>query len=91
MLSVKAHIAAAALVLFGTLGVGIFIGNYLFSHGWSKFSVITFVLLSVGAAIFLFDRFVPAKCPRCGAGMYGDGSAFRWIKKCRLCDYIYSQ
>jgi hypothetical protein len=91
MLSVKAHIATTTIVLFGTLGIGVLMGNYLLSHGWGKFSVMSSVLLLVAGALFLVDRFVPAKCPRCGAGMHGDGSAYRWIKKCRGCGYIYSR
>jgi hypothetical protein len=80
MLSVKAHIAATAVVLFGTFGRGIVLGKYLLAHGWGRISVILSALLLVGGVIFLFDRFVPAKCPRCGGRMYGDGSAYRWGK-----------
>ena len=91
MLSVPLHIASTACVGLAAFLLSVLFGKYLVAWGAGELAVVVLVACFTGTAIYIFDRFVPAKCPRCGGAMYGDGSAHRWWKRCLRCHNEYTQ
>lgn len=94
MLSVRAHIITAGAVFFGCFffAVDLFdwVGKYWGQGPSYKFLCIVGAATIVCIPMYLFDRYVPAECPKCGGKMYGCGDCYRWRKKCKGCGYTYS-
>lgn len=95
MLTVKQHITITTLLLFGLFILGIWLyesfNGFIITQGLNKyFFFFGFFFLLLVIPLFIFDRFVPSKCPQCNGKMYGEGDAYRFGRNCKDCGYKYS-
>jgi hypothetical protein len=75
MLSIPLHIFVAICVGIAAFLLSVLLGKYLMGKGANELVVVVVIGLFTGTALYVFDRFVPAKCPKCGSPMYGDGGS----------------
>ena len=93
ILSPGKHLMAAGAVGFLTfflfIGVSDYVMDLLIPQNWNRqFVMIASFLILVPIPIFIFDKFVPARCPKCTGKMFG--SSFRpAYKECTQCKHMY--
>lgn len=87
------HLLVSGIILFTSFFLFIFIWQstitYFLPDKWNKNLVMMIAfLIIVPIPIYIYDRIVPARCPKCEGEMFG--SSFRpAYKECKRCNYYH--
>lgn len=93
MLTPNTHLLVGGIVIFASFSAFIlvwqFVIQFLLPENWNKTAVMMAAfLVIVPIPVLIFDKLVPARCPRCDGEMFG--SSFRpAYKECKSCKYYY--
>jgi hypothetical protein len=87
------HLLVACIIGFATFFLFIITWQSVFiifvPDSWDKnlTMIITFLIV-VPIPVFIFDRLVPARCPKCNGEMFGSSFTPPY-KECKKCSYRY--